>query len=379
MSEKESATHRSVALVFGTRPEIIKLSPIIRELIRRHIAFKLIHSNQHYSYELDQIFFEDLKLPRPNFCLEVGSGEQGEQTAHALARIEAVLIETRPSAVVVQGDTNTCLAGSLAAAKLHVPLFHVEAGLRSKDRRMPEEINRVASDHCSDFLFAPTQAAADNLFREGIEQSKIKVTGNTIVDAVQQNIELARKSTILGDLRLEEKSYVLATLHRAENVDDESILRSILLGLEQVQNKTGLPIILPIHPRTRKNMELFGIKPKDLILIDPVGYLDFLWLERNARLIMTDSGGIQEEACILQVPCVTLRDNTERPESVEAGANIVAGCKPREITKSALAMMERRSSWKNPFGDGHASERIVSHMESVIGIAKEEELRIRSI
>ncbi len=378
MTQTKSISDSGIALVFGTRPEIIKLAPIIRELARRDIAFELIHSNQHYSYDLDRVFFEDLKLPKPNFNLEVGSGEQGEQTAHALARIEAVLKETAPSAVIVQGDTNTTLAASLAAAKLHIPLFHVEAGLRSKDRRMPEEINRIVSDHCSDFLFAPTQIAADNLCREGIEESKIKVTGNTIVDAVQENIGLARQSTILNDMSLEKQSYLLATLHRAENVDNESILTSIMLGLEQLQNETNLPVVLPLHPRTKKTMEHFGIKPRDLMIIDPIGYLDFLNLEGHARLVLTDSGGVQEEACILQVPCVTLRNSTERPESVTVGANVVAGCKTSEITQSALAMMDRRSSWKNPFGDGKASERIVTQIETSIGIAKEEELQLRS-
>ena len=363
---------KNIALIFGTRPEIIKLSPVIREFVRRQIPLQLIHSNQHYSHELDWIFFRDLNLPAPDINLGVGSGEQGAQTALALTRIEAVLIQTRPSAVIVQGDTNTMLAGSLAAAKLHIPLFHVEAGLRSRDKRMPEEINRIVADHCSDFLFAPTQIAANNLIREGIDEGKIEVTGNTIVDAVNQNLEMSSKSTLLTDAGIEKNSYILATLHRAENVDEPSTLASIFLGLEQVQNKIGIPVVLPIHPRTKKNMERFGIHPGDLVLMSPVGYLDFLWLEKNARIILTDSGGVQEEACILRVRCVTLRDSTERPETVEVGANIVAGCKPSGIVHSTLRMIERKPNWANPFGRGDASEKVVTRVETIVNFEKNE-------
>lgn len=372
--DSQRTTSKSVAIVFGTRPEIIKLSPIIRELNKRHLPFCLIHSNQHYSYDLDRIFFKDLDLPEPNFNLNVGSGEQGQQTARALGKLESLFTDIDPSVVVVQGDTNTVLAGSLAAAKMHIPLFHVEAGLRSWDKRMPEELNRILSDHCSDRLFAPTQSAASNLIRESIDPSKIEVTGNTIVDAVSQNLQLASKSTVLSDMRLESEPYILATLHRSENVDDGSILSSILLGLEQVQNKTGFKVVFPIHPRTKKNLEFFDIEITDLMMVDPVGYLDFLWLEKNARLVMTDSGGVQEESCILNIPCVTLRESTERPESVEVGANMVIGCKSHDIATGALTMLERIPRWINPFGDSHAAERIVSSIDSSIDIAKEEVL-----
>jgi UDP-N-acetylglucosamine 2-epimerase (non-hydrolysing) len=357
---KGQANRPCVALVFGTRPEIIKLSPVIRELEARRIHFELIHSNQHYSYKLDRVFFEELGLPRPSINLHVGSGEHGRQTGLALDRIEVVLKKIKPQVVIVQGDTNTALAGSLAAAKLHIPLAHIEAGLRSKDRRMPEEVNRVLSDHCSDILFAPTKAALLNLANEGIEEKKIFVTGNTVVDAIYQNLLLACKSLILSNLGLEAKSYVLSTLHRSESVDQSSVLSSIIRGLEQIRDSTGLRVVLPIHPRTKKNLRSFGIKAKNISIIEPLGYLDFLWLEKNAKLVMTDSGGVQEEACTLHVKCVTLRENTERPESIKVGANIVSGYHSDKIVKCALKMIKKRSKWKNPFGDGRSAKRIVS-------------------
>ncbi len=314
-----------IAIILGTRPEIIKLSPIIRECERRKLDYCIVHTGQHYSYEMDRIFFDELKLPLPGYHLDVGSGSHGRQTGKMLAGIEDILAKEAPDMVYVQGDTNTVLAGALAAAKLHIRIGHVEAGLRSFDRSMPEEVNRVMTDHVSDLLFAPTAASKELLLKEGIPENRIFVTGNTIVDAVRENLRLAGKK-LLQNLGLSPKSYLLSTLHRQENVDDRARLTEIFKGLGLVSGECGLPVVLPVHPRTRKMIEAFGLKiPENIRLAEPVGFLEFLEAESNARLVLTDSGGVQEECCILGVPCVTLRENTERPETVQAGANVIAG------------------------------------------------------
>jgi UDP-N-acetylglucosamine 2-epimerase (non-hydrolysing) len=259
----------------------------------------------------------------------------------------------------VEGDTNSVLAGALAAVKLGIRVGHVEAGLRSYDRRMPEEINRVIADHISDYLFAPTRQAKHVLLGEGIDKAKIFVTGNTIVDAVNQNLELAgRKTDIMTRLRLKPRKYFLATLHRQENTDSKKRFSSILEGLQNLASRFRQPVVYPIHPRSRKLMAGLARQPDKLKIIDPVDFLSFLKLESDARLILTDSGGVQEEACILRVPCVTLRDNTERPETVEVGANVLAGASAERIVGCAVSMLARNRDWANPFGDGHAAERI---------------------
>jgi len=350
-----------ICIILGTRPEIIKMSPIIRECERQKLDYFIIHTNQHYSEKLDRIFFEELELPKPKYNLDIGSGTHAEQTGKALIEIEKVLIKGKPDIVLVEGDTNTVLAGALAATKLHIKVGHVEAGLRSYDREMPEEINRVLTDHCSDFLFAPTKKAKEILIKEGISKKKIFVTGNTIVDAVYQNIKLAKKkSKILKKLNLKEEKYFLLTCHRQENVDKKERLRGILDGLNLLYKKFTLSIIYPIHPRTKKRIKEFRLKiPEGTKLIEPVGYLDFLQLEANAKLVLTDSGGIQEEACILKVPCVTLRDNTERPETLEARSNILAGTNPEKILKEVETMLSKKRNWGNPFGGGGSGRKIV--------------------
>jgi UDP-N-acetylglucosamine 2-epimerase (non-hydrolysing) len=348
-----------IAIVLGTRPEIIKMSPIIRECERLKIEFFILHTGQHYSYNMDKIFFDTLKLPEPKLNLNVGSGTHGEETARALVGIEKALLDERPSVTLVQGDTNTVLAGALAAAKLKMKIGHVEAGLRSFDRRMPEEVNRVLTDHISDFLFAPTDRAKENLLREGISRDRIHVTGNTIVDALNQNISLICATD--SEPYASDKGYFLMTLHREENADNEVKLREIFEGLNLVYKEFAFPVIYPVHPRTRKRILEFNLKPSEgITLIDPVDYLQFLKLESRSKLILTDSGGVQEEACILKIPCVTLRCNTERPETVEAGANMLAGTSPVEILKSVRIMLNKRNNWKNPFGDGTAAEQIIS-------------------
>ncbi len=353
-----------IAVVLGTRPEIIKMAPVIRELERRRADFFILHTGQHYSYNLDRIFFEQLGLPDARYNLEVGSGTHAEETAKILIGVEEVLQEENPGVVLVEGDTNSVFGGALAAAKLHIKVGHVEAGLRSYDRRMPEEINRILTDHCSDYLFAPTESARQTLLREGIPGEKVFVTGNTIVDAVYQNSSIAgEKSHILEDLHLGQEAYFLVTLHRQENVDNPARFTSILKGIGEVADEYQLPAIYPVHPRARKRLEEYKLDTKTLQLIEPVDFLSFLQLENNARLVFTDSGGVQEESCILGTPCVTLRDNTERPETIEAGANILAGASPEKIRQCAGVMLGGKNNWQNPFGDGKAGERIIDILE----------------
>ena len=348
------------AVVIGVRPEIIKMTPIIRELVRRKQDYFILHTGQHYSYNIDKIFLEQLELPPVRYNLDVGSGSAAEQTARILTGVENTLIEEKPDVVLVEGDTNSTMASALAAAKLHMKVGHVEAGLRSYDRNMPEEINRILTDHCSDYLFAPTEAARGILRSEGIDEAKIFVTGNTIVDAVYQSLDMAKnKVDIAGAFGLKPKEYFLVTVHRQENVDNVSRFSSIIEGINRLSGEFDLPVIYPIHPRSRKMLAAFQLKATGIRMIDPVGFFEFLQLENNARLVLTDSGGVQEESCILGVPCVTLRDNTERPETIEAGSNMLAGTDPEMIVKHAGIMLGRKNDWTNPFGDGDAARRII--------------------
>ena len=351
-----------ISIILGTRPEIIKMSPIIRECEKQNLDYFILHTGQHYSYNLDKIFFEDLELPAAKYNLDVGSGSHAEETGKMLIGIEKILKEKKPDVVLVEGDTNTVLAGALSAAKLHIKVGHIEAGLRSYDRNMPEEINRVLADHVSDYLFAPTEKAKENLLREGIEENKIFVTGNTIVDAVYQNLEIAeRKVDVLNKLDLERGGYFLVTAHRQENVDVKDRLKDILDGLELVYSEFNFPIIYPIHPRTKKRLIEFSLEFSEGVeLIEPLGFLEFLQLEANAKLVLTDSGGVQEETCILKIPCVTLRDNTERPETLEGGSNVLTGVNQNKILEGVMIMLSKERNWRNPFGDGRAGEKIMS-------------------
>lgn len=355
-----------ICIILGTRPEIIKMSPVIRECQEKGLDYFILHTGQHYSYEMDKIFFENLNLPLPDFNLDVGSASHGAQTGRILEDIEKILYNEKPSVVLVQGDTNTVAAGTLAAVKMNIKVGHVEAGLRSYDRSMPEEINRIMSDHLSDYLFIPTSDAKTNLTREGLDESKIHLTYNTITDAVYQNLEIAKdKSNIISQLNLVSKNYILVTSHRQENVDVKDKLKGVLEGLSAVYEHFGLSIVFPIHPRTLKQISNFDIEiPAGVHAIEPVGFLDFLKLEANARLIITDSGGIQEESCILNVPCVTLRENTERPETLTVGSNILASSNPEKILECAKIMMNKNIEWENPFGDGSAGKRIVEILRS---------------
>lgn len=348
-------------IVVGTRPEIIKVAPIVRASLEEDIPVELVHTGQHYSYELDSIIFRDLDLGPPRFNLRIGSGTHAEETSKALVGLEDVFRKVRPDIVLVQGDTNSALAGALAAAKMHIHVGHIEAGLRSFDRRMPEETNRVLTDHISDILFAPTEISAKNLLGEGIPSSRTLITGNTIVDAVNralQKIPSKSKATEKQSMVFDE-DFLLLTLHREENVDMEVRLRNIIKGVGMASKQFGTRVLFPAHPRTTKRIQQFGIVlPETLAIVPPLGFLDFVGLERNARLILTDSGGVQEEACILGVPCVTLRENTERPETVAVGANLLAGTNPKDILHSSSLMIENSPSWTHPFGDGLAGKRI---------------------
>ena len=349
-----------VSIILGTRPEIIKMSPVIRECERLNLDYFILHSGQHYSYDMDRVFFEQLKLPDATYNLDVGSGSHGEQTGKMLPLLEKVLLKEEPDVVLVEGDTNTVLAGALAAAKLNIPVGHVEAGLRSYDRSMPEEINRVITDYSSDLLFVPTELSKKNLLHEGIPEEKIFVTGNTIVDAIYQNLEISkRNSKILDDLGLKNKQYFLVTIHRQENVDSQERLSSITKSLLGLKSLFHISLVYPIHPRTRNRLTSFGIKLDGVKCINPVDYLSFLNLESKARLVLTDSGGVQEETCILKVPCVTLRNNTERPETLEAGSNVLAGTSSENVVESTKKMMNASNGWINPFGDGTAGKKII--------------------
>jgi len=349
-----------LSIILGTRPEIIKMSPIIRECKTGGLSYFILHTGQHYSYDMDKVFFKELELPEAKYNLDVGSGSHAEETGKMLIGIEKILLREKPGTVLVEGDTNTVLAGALAASKLHIRVGHVEAGLRSYDRRMPEEINRVLTDHISDYLFAPTEKAREILLREGISEDKIFVTGNTIVDAVYQNLKIANKKlSVLDRLRLEPKNYFLVTLHRPENVDEKKRFRRILESLDQLGGEFSLPVVYPIHPRSKRRMREFNLEVDHVRLTPPFDFLSFLQLESNAKLILTDSGGVQEESCILGVPCVTLRDSTERPETLEIGSNTLTGADLDDVLESVRLMADRENSWTNPFGDGKAGKKII--------------------
>jgi len=348
-----------IAVIIGTRPEIVKCAPLIRELASKNLEYFVLHTGQHYSYNLDRVFFENLDLEDPKYNLNIGSGTHAEETGKMLIGIEKILHTENPNYVLVQGDTNTALAGALTAAKLQIPLGHVEAGLRSYDRRMPEEINRVLADHLSDLLFAPTLISKGNLLREGIHEKKIFVVGNTVVDSLYANLQLAQERDSLRKLGLKPKSYFLLTLHRQENVDDKTRFQTLLKSIEYLSKNYGIPVIYPIHPRARKRIKEFGFDPTTIRMVDPLDYLDFINIEKQAKLVLTDSGGIQEEACILKVPCVTLRDSTERPETIDVGANVLSTADPEILTRQVTNMLSKPLRWKNPFGGGDSAIKII--------------------
>jgi UDP-N-acetylglucosamine 2-epimerase (non-hydrolysing) len=358
-----------ICIVVGTRPEIIKMSSVVKALEEEKMEYFIINTGQHYSPEMNRYFFGELKVPTPLYDFSIGSGSHAQTTARAMINIETILIEEKPDIVLVQGDTNSVLAGALVASKLNIKIGHVEAGLRSY-HRMPEETNRIIVDHVSDMLFAPTTLSGDTLITEGIPSTKVFITGNTIVDAVMQNIEAVKKSTVLERLHILNGGYFLATVHREENVDNKDTFSSILKAFNEIYVEYGLPIVFPLHPRSKKRIDEFGLKCESGIhLVDPVGFIDFLRLVQCARMALTDSGGVQEEACILKTPCVTLRDNTERPETVDIGANILAGTTTKDIVGRVRNMSRHFGGhhWDNAvLGHGDAGIKIVKHLKRVM-------------
>jgi len=349
-----------IGLTLGTRPEIIKLAPVIQELRARGREHCVVHTNQHYDPELDGRFFEELELPRPDVNLHIGSGPHGGQTGRMLEAIERAIAERGITQMIVEGDTNSALAGALAAVKASCRVAHVEAGLRSYDTRMPEEINRRVIDHIAHDLFPPTATARDVLAEESVPGRIHEPVGNTAVDSVLR----CSPRPALPIAKRERR--ILLTLHRPENVDSEETLRAILSGVERVAREHGLEIGFPAHPRTRKRMKEFGIDLSERFTITaPQSFGAILKLQSTARLVVTDSGGLQEEACVLQTPCVVVRTHTDRPEAVAAGSAILAGVDEEGIVGASSAMLSmRRIDWPQPFGDGRAARRIVDGLVS---------------
>lgn len=357
-----------IAIVLGTRPEIIKMAPILFACQEHRIPFVLIHTGQHYSPNMDEIFFQELGLPVPNYHLHLGQLPYRKQVGFFIKHITEVLKKEKPDVVLVQGDTMSVVAGALAANKFGIKVAHHEAGLRSHDITMLEEVNRIITDHVSDFLFTPTTTATTNLKEEGFEEGRIFLTGNTIVDVIHRYRDRIGDGTP-AHLGLTPKGYFLVTAHRAENVDSRERLGRIFEGLNRLaQAYPDKDVVYPMHPRTKKMAEEFGLALTPRIrVIEPVGYFDMLKLQKQARLIITDSGGIQEEACVLEVPVVTIRDNTERPETVDAGVNVlVPGLLPDDLLAAVAAMIVKEHSWQNPFGSGDAALRIIGHLTSLV-------------
>lgn len=359
-----------VGIVLGTRPEIIKLAPVIFELERQNVSYFVIHTGQHYSENMDRIFWDDLLIPHPKYLLGIREPNHARQTAEMLRQIDEILEKETPDWVLVQGDTNSTMAGALAAAKRKgIKLAHLEAGLRSFDREMPEEINRIIVDHISDLLLVPTEESMMYLAAEGIPRDRCLNVGNTIEDMLIRNLPKAlSKSQILQQMELMPRQYLLLTIHRQENTDEPTRLKNILETIFQTSHHFNLKVVFPIHPRTRIIIDQMSLEiPSHVYLIDPIGYYEFLILQKEAKLVATDSGGVQEETCILETPCVTLRDNTERPETVRLGSNILAGVEPTSIRASIekqLCYYDGGLQWVSPYGQGAAASRVVAALMS---------------
>jgi UDP-N-acetylglucosamine 2-epimerase (non-hydrolysing) len=356
--------------IVGARPNFMKIAPVIDEMRRRsdRIEPLLVHTGQHYDESMSHSFFEDLDIPRPDINLEIGSGSHSEQTARVMIAFEQVLLQHPADWVVVVGDVNSTMAAAIVAAKAGVRIAHVEAGLRSGDRTMPEEINRVVTDSLADLLLTPSRDANENLLREGVAPQKISFVGNAMIDTLYRNLEKARRSAVLERLNLQPKQFGAMTLHRPSNVDDPNTLAGIIDALEASGER--LPIVFPVHPRTRERLVEFNLsdrigKMKCLVMIEPLGYLDFLQLYSNSGVVLTDSGGIQEETTVLGIPCLTLRANTERPITLLEGTNRLVGNTPEMISREALAALDRPAGAVRvpELWDGHAATRIVDAIE----------------
>lgn len=351
--------------IVGARPNFMKIAPIVREMKRRSGEFLplIVHTGQHYDAAMSDSFFADLGIPAPDYYLEVGSHSHAVQTAKIMTTFEPIVLEEKPDWVLVVGDVNSTIACALVCAKLGIKVAHVEAGLRSRDRSMPEEINRILTDAISDLLLTTSQDADENLKAEGVSEDKIKFVGNVMIDSVFYNLEKSKESRIREDLNLTENEYAVTTLHRPSNVDEQEVFTGLLDALVSVSEK--LPVIFPVHPRTRNNIEKFGfaekVKNSNIKLIEPLGYLDFMRLYSGAKLVLTDSGGLQEETTALGIPCLTLRENTERPITISHGTNILVGTNSEKIKQSAFEILENNSKIDKKIPllwDGYAAERI---------------------
>lgn len=351
-----------IASVVGVRPQFVKASVVSREIRKKHEEI-LIHTGQHYDYEMNQVFFEELGIPEADYYLGVGSGSHGFQTGEMLRKIEEILLSEKPDLVLTYGDTNSTIAGALAASKLGIKNAHIESGLRSFDRSMPEEINRILTDHCSDILFCPTQNAVTNLRKEGVTEN-VFLTGDVMVDSLLFNRDIAEtRSSILSDLNLKSKDYLVATIHRASNTDNKENLKNIVDAFCEL-NET---VVFPVHPRTEKLLKNYGLYDSlnsSVILTEPLGFFDFIKLMNHAKMILTDSGGVQKEAYILQVPCVTLRNNTEWVETIEDGWNILVGSNTDKIFKAVKEFKPSSICHRNVYGQGSAGQEIASTIDS---------------
>jgi UDP-N-acetylglucosamine 2-epimerase (non-hydrolysing) len=357
-----------ISAIVGARPNFVKMAPILEEAGRRsEFQSRLIHTGQHYSPQMSATFFDELGIPAPDVNLEIGSGSHTAQTAGVMLRLETEFQERRPDLVLVVGDVNSTMAAALVASKLGIPVAHVEAGLRSFDRSMPEEINRLVTDVLSDYLFASEQSGVANLVAEGISREKIFLAGNVMIDTLVKFRDKAARTGVLERFGLRSKGYAVATLHRPSNVDDMECLASLVRML--IELARHLPVVFPVHPRTRERMEAAGLRECGLILTEPLGYLEFLRLTSEARLVLTDSGGIQEETTILQVACLTMRENTERPITIEQGTNRLVGTDPKRILEAALDALDAPPRLVAPpeFWDGKASSRILDVLERRMG------------
>lgn len=351
-----------ICSIVGARPNFMKIAPLSWVAGERDdVELSVVHTGQHYDRNMSDLFFEELDIPEPNINLGVGSGSHAVQTAEVMVRFEPLMLENRPDLLLVVGDVNSTIATALVAVKMGIPVIHVEAGLRSFDRGMPEEINRVLVDSISDELFVTEQSGLDNLANEGVDPSRVHFVGNVMIDTLLRSRELAARSDVLERNRLEAKKYGIVTLHRPSNVDDDEVLRGIWGALERVSEECVL--VFPVHPRTRKRLADLGLETTNerLRLLEPVGYVDFLKLQSDAGMILTDSGGIQEEATILGVPCLTLRANTERPVTIDVGCNRLVGSDPEVIVREGLAIARGETTPPTvpPLWDGRAAERII--------------------
>jgi UDP-N-acetylglucosamine 2-epimerase (non-hydrolysing) len=369
---------KPIIVVAGTRPEAIKLSPLFRWLKKFGLDFLFVWSGQHYSYTLSEVFFKELELPVPDINLDIRSGSHSNQTAKAMIGLEDFFSRIDSSLIIAEGDTNTVLASALTANKCQIPFAHVEAGLRSYDKTMPEEINRIIADSCSEVLFAPTDLSFQNLVHEGISNKKIWLTGNTIVDVVKQYGAIVKENAmkVLDELKIEPKEFLLLTLHRQESTDILSRFKDLISAICSLSER--YKVVFPIHPRTKNKLETLGLinnlkNKKNLMIIPPLGYFKFLGLMSNCLTVLTDSGGVQEEAVTLGVPTVTLRYNTERPESVLCGFNVLAGTIPKSIIQKTDEQIKRYDDIKNsikiginPFGDGNSGKKIASILKNLV-------------